>query len=150
MLRLLYFLLLLFAFNSGFAQAVETRILKLEKARFNAMIAKDGKYLNSVLSDDLVYIHSNGAQDTKESFINSITSGKLQYFSIDVQNADIKVNNSTAWIHGAAKVKVRNGNEAPIMELSIRFLDIYKREGGLWKLVAWQSARLPEEGGKGR
>ena len=140
---LLSSLFLLLIFNTGFAQALETRILKLEKARFNAMIAKDGKYLNSILSDDLVYIHSNGAQDTKESFINSITSGKLQYFSIDVQNADIKINNSTAWIHGAAKMKVRNGNDAPVMELSIRFLDIYKRQGGLWKLVAWQSARLP-------
>ena len=143
MRRILYSLILLLAFNTVFAQATETKILKLEKARFNAMISKDGNYLNSVLSDHLVYIHSNGSQDTKESFINSITSGKLQYFSIDVQNTDIKINGSTAWIHGAAKMKVRNGNDAPVMELSIRYLDIYRRDGGLWKLVAWQSARMP-------
>lgn len=142
MSRLLYLLILFFISGCSFAQAVETRILKLEKARFNAMIAKDGKYLNSVLSDDLVYIHSNGAQDTKVSFINSITSGKLQYFSIDVQNTDIKVHGATAWIHGAAKMKVRNGNDAPVLELTIKYLDVYKRDGGLWKLVAWQSARM--------
>jgi len=106
------------------------------------MIAKDENFLNAVLHDELIYIHSNGAQDSKESFIKSITSKTLEYFSIDVQNADIKINNSTAWIHGAVKVKVRNGKDAPTVDLTLRYLDIYKREKGVWNLVAWQSARL--------
>ncbi|HKP31466.1 MAG TPA: nuclear transport factor 2 family protein [Chitinophagaceae bacterium] len=144
MSRLLLLTLALLLFNTGFGQALETKILKMERARFNAMIAKDGSYLNAVLSDNLVYIHSNGAHDTKESFITSITAGTLQYFSIDVQNTDIRIHGSTAWIHGAAKMKVKNGKDAQIVELSIRYLDIYKRDGGLWKLVAWQSARMAQ------
>jgi hypothetical protein len=46
------------------------------------------------------------------------------------------------WVHGAAKIKVRNGKDSPEVEMSIRYLDIYKKEDGDWKLVAWQSARI--------
>src|SRR4051812_42688166 len=121
--RILCALLLLFLASSSSGQVLETRLLKLEKDRFKAMIKKDSNFLAVILSEDLVYIHSNGAQDTKESFIKSITSGNLEYFSIDVQNADIKTNNSTVWIHGAAKMKVRNGKDAQPVELMLRYLD---------------------------
>ena len=74
--------------------------------------------------------------------MNKIMSGALQYTSVDVQQADIRTFKETAWIHGAAKIKVRNGKDSPEIELSIRYLDIYKREDGEWRLVAWQSAKL--------
>jgi ketosteroid isomerase-like protein len=123
-------------------QSRQVTVLQLEKDRFKAMINRDSIFLANALADDLVYIHSNGTQDTKESLINKIMSGALQYTSVDMQQADIRTFNQTVWIHGAAKMKVRNGNDNSEMELSIRYLDIYKKENGDWKLVAWQSAKL--------
>ena len=127
---------------TSYSQSRQVAVLQLEKDRFKAMINHDRSFLSNCLAEDLVYVHSNGMQDTKESLMDKIMSGALQYTSVEVQQADIRTFKETAWIHGAAKIKVRNGKDSPEMELSIRYLDIYKREDGEWKLVAWQSAKL--------
>ena len=127
---------------TSYSQSRQVAVLQLEKDRFKAMINHDSSFLSNCLAEDLVYVHSNGMQDTKESLMDKIMSGALQYTSVEVQQADIRTFKETAWIHGAAKIKVRNGKDSPEMELSIRYLDIYKREDGEWKLVAWQSAKL--------
>lgn len=126
----------------SYGQSKQIAVLQLEKDRFKAMINRDSLFLTNALAEDLVYVHSNGMQDTKETLIGKIMSGALQYTSVDMQQADIRTFNQTVWIHGAAKMKVRNGKDSPEIELSIRYLDIYKREDGEWKLVAWQSAKL--------
>ena len=142
MSRILYTLVLIFFASTSFSQAREANILQLEKDRFKAMINKDSLFLNKAFAEDLLYFHTNGAQDSKETLINNIMAGNLNYYSIDLQQADIRTNNQTAWIHGAARIKLRAGRDTSMIELSIRYLDIYKRENGEWKLVAWQSARL--------
>jgi len=140
MSRILYLSFFLIS-SFSFGQAREITILQLEKDRFKAMISKDSIKLDRILADDLLYIHSNGVQDSKETFIKNIMSGKLEYLAVDLQQADIRTHSQTAWIHGAAKIKVRTGKNNPEVELFVRFLDVYKREGGEWRLVAWQSAR---------
>jgi len=142
MCRILYSLLLILITSVSYSQARQATVLQLEKDRFKAMINKDSLFLVRALADDLLYFHSDGAQDSKETLIRNIMDGNLEYFSIELQQADIRTHSMTAWIHGAAKIKVRSGKDAAVVELTIRYLDIYKRENGEWKLVAWQSARL--------
>ena len=134
----------MFVFGSycSWAQARQLNILQLEKDRFKAMITKDSIILDRILANDLLYIHSSGMIDSKHTFINNIMRGKLEYLEIDLQQADIRTHSQTAWIHGAARIKVRNGKDTPVIELVIRYLDVYKRDEGVWKLVAWQSARI--------
>ena len=140
-LPLILLVLVVFVLSAN-SQSRQAAVLQLEKDRFKAMINHDSTFLANALAEDLLYVHSNGMQDTKESLMNKIMSGALQYSSIEVQQADIRMFNQTAWIHGAAKIKVRNGKDAAEIELSISYLDIYKREDGEWRLVAWQSAKL--------
>ena len=142
MCRILYSLLLILITSVSYSQARQATVLQLEKDRFKAMINKDSLFLVRALADDLLYFHSDGAQDSKETLIRNIMDGNLEYFSIELQQADIRTHSMTAWIHGAAKIKVRSGKDAAVVELTIRYLDIYKREDGEWRLVAWQSARL--------
>ena len=141
-MRCLISLLLLLATQYGYSQSRELNVLQLEKDRFKAMIGKDSIALERILANDLLYIHSNGVIDSKETLIKNIMSGKLEYLEIDLQQADIRTHSQTAWIHGAARIKVRNGQDTPVIELSIRYLDVYKRDEGSWKLVAWQSAKI--------
>jgi hypothetical protein len=142
MSRILLVMLSLYISVPHFGQGRQMTVLQLEKDRFKAMINRDSVALERILANDLLYIHSNGILDSKETFIKNIMSGKLEYIAIDLQQADIRTHSQTAWIHGAAKIKVRMGKDTPEVELVIRYLDIYKREGGDWKLVAWQSAKL--------
>ena len=66
--------MLLLITHLGFGQTRELNVLQLEKDRFKAMISKDSIKLDQVLADDLLYIHSNGIIDSKETFIKRLVS----------------------------------------------------------------------------
>ena len=141
-MRLAVFLVFLSVAQLGFGQARQLKVLQIENDRFKAMVSKDSIQLDKILANDLLYIHSNGTIDSKATFIKNIMSGRLEYLEINLHQVEIRTHSQTAWIHGAAKVRVRNGKDAPEVELIIRYLDVYKKDEGSWKLVAWQSAKL--------
>ncbi len=53
--------------------------LAAEAARYAAQTANDFAAMERLFGDDLVYIHSSTAIDTKASFIESIRSGAVRY-----------------------------------------------------------------------
>ena len=50
-------------------------IERLEDERYQAMLDKDAPTLERLLHPDLVYMHSSGVADSKESYINGLLSG---------------------------------------------------------------------------
>jgi len=129
-------------FISGYGQTRDD-LLKAEKMRFKAMEEKDSLSLKNVLADELVYIHSNGLKDGKQSFISSIASGQLQYQMIEIELLDAHSEGNFGWISGRIRLRVKVGTADPV-NLHISYLDIYRFQKNQWRMVAWQSARLPD------
>jgi uncharacterized protein (TIGR02246 family) len=122
-------------------QSAAGQIKQLEKRRFEAQMTKDGKTLGEILADDLVYTHSNGNQDGKASYIESIVSGKAVYQNIEVLTDTVRFYGpTTAIVTGKLRTSVvTNGQTNP---LTLRYTDVYLKRNGQWQMVAWQSARL--------
>lgn len=135
-------LLLLPGSHEAFAQpdAAEQAVRQVEDRRIKATIANDFATLDAVLADDLTYAHSSGVVDTKASYIESLRSGKTKYESIDRSPSLVRVYGNTALITGSATVGLR-GLAAP---LSLRYTLAYVMRDGQWRMVAWQSTRLPQ------
>ena len=57
----------------------ENEIARLEEDRYGAMLDKDVAILARRLDDDLVYMHSSGVADTKESYIRGLRDGAWDY-----------------------------------------------------------------------
>jgi hypothetical protein len=109
-----------------------------DKARVEAVLSGDKDKLNAILSDELRYAHSSGVVDTKQSFIDAITSGKLKYAAIDYEELDFTLPAPTiALMNGRVHVKVGT------MEASMSFLAVWRNENGQWRFLAWQSCKLP-------
>lgn len=94
-----FFLLLLVKLSYG--QSKKDDLLKTEKLRFKAMQEKDSSLLKKVLSEELIYTHSNGVKDTRQSLIASIMNGQLEYQSIDIEQMDAETDGN--WWHGKAQ-----------------------------------------------
>ncbi|MXX52450.1 MAG: nuclear transport factor 2 family protein, partial [Dehalococcoidia bacterium] len=60
-------------------QNLEATIVGLEEERLAAMVAADVDTLDRVLADDLRYVHTTAAIDTKESLTSGLASGRLNY-----------------------------------------------------------------------
>jgi hypothetical protein len=113
----------------------------LELSRFQAAEKNDLDTLGKLLADDLTYTHSTGVLETKEIFLGSLKSGKLQFKKIEPADLQVRVYGTTALINGTAKFSVVSNGEAK--EVHIRFTDVWASRAGRWQLVAWQSTKLP-------
>lgn len=112
-----------------------------ELRRFEVMTAKDYKALATLLADDLVYTHSSAAVDSKASYLESLTSGRVTYKTIVPRDLQVRVYGDTAIINGVAAMTVDANGEALVNTL--RFTDVWAKRNGTWQMVAWQSTRMP-------
>lgn len=127
----------------AFAQtsADEKAVLEVEKQRFDAQVTRNYAVLEKVLGDDLIYTHSHGLQDTKQSYIQSLKDGKQTYESIGIQEQKINLYGKTAVISGVCLIKASNNGQT--INSKIRYTDVYVKKGSQWQMVAWQSLKLP-------
>ncbi|WP_020602462.1 nuclear transport factor 2 family protein [Spirosoma spitsbergense] len=123
------------------SSGVEKAVLAAEKQRFEAQVKKDYAMLDRVLADDLVYNHSNGNTDTKQSYIQSIRDGKSKYDSIESQEQEVRVYGNTAIINGKCLIKATNNGET--INTTLKYTDVYIRKGNQWQMVTWQSLKVP-------
>jgi ketosteroid isomerase-like protein len=117
-------------------------IIALDKERMQAMADKDIAKLKNLLCKDLIYTHSSARLDTKDSIIASMESGATVYTSVvpsDVKALDL---GDAVVLTGAAQISIE-ANGAP-RSFGVRFTDVYQNQNGSWRMVAWQSTKLPD------
>ena len=117
-------------------------IIELDKKRMNAMGQKDVAALNELLSDDLIYTHSSARQDTKQSLIGAMESGKTVYTSVVPSEVKAQDCGDAVVLTGVARISVVSGGKPN--SFGVRFTDVYAHKGGRWQMVTWQSTRLPD------
>jgi ketosteroid isomerase-like protein len=130
----------LIASFAGFAQNEES-LKEAELNRFKVMVAKDVTGLQAVLHNDLVYFHSSGAQDNKETYIASIASGKSSYLAITPEDLQHRVYGKTGINTGIVNIqqKAADGTQTT---LRLRFTDVFVYADKRWQMVSWQSTKL--------
>ena len=118
-----------------------TSLKQAELSRFKVMVAKDRAGLEAVIHRDLVYFHSSGVADNKDSYIASIFSGKSNYQSIDPVELVTRVYGKTGINTGIVNI-VNLGADGKETPLKLRFTDVFVFEDGRWQMVSWQSTKL--------
>ena len=116
-------------------------VTELDKERMEAMVQRDIAKLNNLLCNNLVYTHSTSRVVSKSSLINDIESGATLCNSVvpsEVKAQDLGESVVlTGIVHMSA---VRNGT---LNECTARFSDVYQNQNGTWRMVAWQSTKIP-------
>lgn len=116
-------------------------VMDRENARWEAMLANDYDALDELVHDQLVYTHSNATVDGKASWIASMTSGTVDYRSVDRSDVELNVLGDTAVITGAATFVVHAMNQD--LTISSRFSSVWVNDGG-WKFFAWHNTPFPK------
>lgn len=116
-------------------------ILQLEDRRFAAQISGDGTALGELLADDLRYTHSNAVVDSKESYIESITSGRVTYRDARRTETDVRLADGCAVVTGRAELDV----STPMGDRTIvcRYTAVWGAVAGRWQFLAWESTPFP-------
>ena len=112
----------------------------VEKLRL-AMISGERTALENIAATDLSYGHSSGKLEDKAAFVESITSGKSDFVSIDLKNQTIKVTEKTALVRHQLDAKTNDGGKPGEVHLGI--LLVWQKQGKDWKLLGRQAYKLP-------
>ncbi len=114
-------------------------VMALEDARVAALCEQDADTLDRLLSDSMVYVHSTGLLDTKQSFLDHVRHGPIQYKSFERSNVEAHAaGNETVIVRGVAAAGVEFDGK-PI-DLHFRYLAVWVQHGGAWRFEAWQSS----------
>lgn len=124
--------------------ADQTAVEKAERAWGAAMMKNDYAALNKLMADDLIYRHSNGLVDTKQSYVDALKSGKSAYYSItydEIKVKDLDANTALAFCKATFVTKAADGSK---QTMPLLLLHVFRKNSGEWQLVAHQSARVPK------
>lgn len=118
------------------------RIIALDKERMDAMAAKDVAKLRNLLCKGLIYTHSSARLDTKQSIIDNMESGATVYTSVVPSDIAAQDLGDVVVLTGKAAIQVSTGGKD--LDFGVRFTDVWQNQGGQWRMVAWQSTKLPD------
>lgn len=124
----------------SFAQNEES-LKEAELNRFKVMVAKDIPGLQAVLHKDLVYFHSSGMQDSKDTYIASIVSGKSSYVAITPEEMQQRVYGKTGINTGIVSI-LQQAADGAQTTIRLRFTDVFVYADKRWQMVSWQSTKL--------
>ncbi len=122
------------------AQDEKAAIEAAEKKWSSAIQKKDFAALGEVLADDLVYNHSNGVVDSKQSYIASQKSGKLTYKSVEYSGMKIRVYGSAAVVN--ATIRILADDQGKAQDNRLLLTHVFAKSQGQWRLVSHQTTRI--------
>jgi hypothetical protein len=117
-------------------------VLTLEDGRFAAMVRADTAWLRDALADDLSYVHSSARSETKAQYLVSVGSGTLHYYEFTPRERRVRLLGAgAAVVVGLAHARAESGGQ--LVDMDVRYVAVYQRISERWRLVAWQTTRVP-------
>jgi ketosteroid isomerase-like protein len=112
-----------------------------ESRRFAAMVRADTAALRPMLDDGLSYTHSNAMVETRESHLAAIGSRRTVYQALTPVSLSYRMVGDLAI--GTGIVSARGSLEGTGFDVMLRVTTVHARGNGTWRLLAWQSTRVP-------
>src|SRR5688572_14402878 len=102
----------------------EQMIIDLDAKRMTAMAQKDVAALKNMICKGLVYTHSSGRQDTKQSLLDGMESGTTVYTSMVPSEVKAQDLGNAVVLTGVAAISVNSSGKAN--SFRVRFTDVYE------------------------
>jgi ketosteroid isomerase-like protein len=120
----------------------EADVLNADDRRFEAMRKEDWPALEAVLADDLTYVHSTARLESKAEHVGNLRAGKPHYRGIAPRERKVRVQGGVGVVNGVSEMHVENAGKE--QRFTVRYLAVYAKAGAAWRMIAWQSTRVPD------
>ena len=120
--------------------AAASAVLRLDQARLQAMMAGDARGLGRLLSDQLVFVHSDGRTESKADYVKNLMAGDTAY--AEAKTSDVRTLEpapDVVIVIGAQEMRKRLG--PTWSDIKLRYMAVWRNEAGTWRMFAWQSMR---------
>ncbi len=118
-----------------------SQISDLEDRRYAAMVDADLDALDELLSDDVMYAHSNASVDSKASYLEMLRTGALVYHALEHTTDAVVSRPGVVIVGGTMSGSIHMHGTAKT--LNSRVVAVWVAEDGRWRLVAFQPTPIP-------
>ncbi len=118
----------------------EHNVLRADEERRQFMIDADSEGLRQRLSPELIWTHSSGVVEDRESFIQAIVHKRVRYLSLDTKEVSVRELGGHWMLAGIVIGEAERDGQ--IKALRSRFLSLWGEESGVLKMIAWQSTNI--------
>jgi ketosteroid isomerase-like protein len=106
-----------------------------------AIVRKDEAAIAGNMADDFRMIDGYGNVATKQAFVADIIDPKLTIDPYSVEEFDVRLYGDTALLSG--RTHMTGKHDGKPFTSDYRYIDIYVRRGGTWKIVSVQITKFP-------
>ena len=104
------------------------------------MMAGDGAALGALMSDELVFVHSDGRSESKAEYVKNMPAGDTAYTDARTSALQtLKPSADVVVLIGVQDMRKKLG--ASWSDIHLRFMSIWRNENGTWRMFAWQSMK---------
>lgn len=128
--------------ETGAPADVEAEVLAVNDRRFDAMRRKDIGALDAAIDERLTYVHSTARFESKADHLANVDAGRPYYRGIAPRERRVRVMGDVALVNGLSDMHTERDGVG--QRFTIRFLAAYTLRDGAWRMLAWQSTRLPD------
>jgi ketosteroid isomerase-like protein len=136
-----FFLLKISVF--AFAQSAKTlaEIKAFEQNRYVAIVQKDFKTLDRLMTDNLIYTHSNTTVEDKNAYFEALRSGKYNFISFSTDSTQYRTLKRNV-VLAAGIVHINMLFYKKEVKMKGRFTAVYVKRKKRWQLAAWQTTKF--------
>jgi hypothetical protein len=122
------------------AETPVAAVLRADQQRLAAMMAGDGAALRALMSEELSFVHSDGRVESKTDYVKNMLAGDTAYADAKTSGVQTKqIAADVVVLIGAQEMQKKLG--PTWSEIKLKFMAVWRNEGGTWRMVAWQSMR---------
>ena len=129
------------------AQAAEAQTraqLQAQADRWDqAIVARHREDIANNMAEDFRQIDGQGNVEDRASFLEGLLDPKLQIDPYKVEDIDIRLYGDVALLSGRTRMTGRYDGKP--FKTHYRYIDIYVKRQGTWKIVSVQISKLPPE-----
>jgi ketosteroid isomerase-like protein len=132
----------------GQKHSYEKEVEKLEAQWRQAQLDGDVQTMDRLLADDYIGITSTGLVVTKPEQLQRVRDRTVVLTRMDVSDVKVKLIGKTAIV--TSRVNVEGANDGATVNGMYRYTRVYSRTAsGGWKIVNFESTRIPAPGSLG-
>jgi ketosteroid isomerase-like protein len=108
----------------------------------NAIVRKDRAAIEANMAEDFRQIDAAGNVEGKRSFVDDIVSPDLRIDPYTVDDFDVRLYGDVALLSG--RTRMTGTYRGKTFASRYRYIDVYVRRNGEWKIVSVQISRIPD------
>jgi ketosteroid isomerase-like protein len=124
----------------------EQAVLAAEQSRCAALIEGDIERIAELLHADLIFFHTNGLAQTKSMLLETRRTGPFRYLQLRHSDVRVRIAGELAVLTATISMEMENSALGTQIGLDARSMQVWRLEGGAWKLFAYQTTRVASSG----